>query len=239
MLSGIAIAIRTVILLCMELKYKNYQLEKLNKEDRKELRNFFGGLKDRCSAYILNPKYILPEETLDTYRETNELDFYDILPAEKWADDRTAYMTMYTSFFDSAVSNDVTTFMKRAKRDLEYIGYTYRVKNPQLNFVTVEDLVQLHHTRNTSKVRHFSMVRGLIKMKWEDGLNIAVNPDYAKAKMERLQNSFTMSLDETDGEDPKYLFTSQRLINERMKGGKLHTSIFDLHEANDMEERAY
>jgi hypothetical protein len=219
----------------MELRYKNYRLDRVNKEDGMELRNFFGGIKNGCSAYILNPKYILPEDVLDAYRETNELDFYDILPAEKWADEKTAYMTMYPGFFDSNVSNDLTTFMKRIKHDLEYIGDTYRVKNPQLNFVTVEDLKQKTFTKRAAKVKHFSMVRGLMQMRWEDGLNIAVNPDYAKAKMERFQNSFALYLDETDSNDPKYLLASQKLIDERQKGSrKLHTSIFDLDKTNDI-----
>jgi hypothetical protein len=220
----------------MKLQYKNYQLAKVTDQDRRELRNFFGGIKDNCSVRILNPKHILPENALDTYREKNELDFYDILPANQWTNEKLAYMLLHCGFLDSKVSKDITTFMKMAKHDLEYIGDAYRVKNPQLNFVTVEDLQRFNYRKNKEKVSHFSMVRGLIKMRWEDGLNIAVNPDYESAKMKRFNSGFALALDETDGRDPEYLLASQKLIDERQRGvKKLHNSIFDLKEQNSTE----
>jgi hypothetical protein len=219
----------------MELRYKNYRLTRANEREHIELRNFFGGIKNGCSVRILSPKHILPEEVLDNCRETNELDFYDILPASEWADEKLSYCVMHHSFSDSEVAGDITNFMKMAKHDMEYISDAYHVKNPQLNFVTVEDLQRRHRTGNAKKAQHFSMVRGLIKMRWEDGLHIAVNPDYHRAKMGQVKSGFALSSDET-GDGPKYLFASQKLIDERMRGTKLHTSIFDLDRSKDIAQ---
>jgi hypothetical protein len=221
----------------VELNYKNYLLKKLDGKDKQELCNLFGGLKDGTSVHIINPRYILPKEVLENYNERDEFDFYNILPASRWKDEKLAYLTLHSGFLDSKVSGDVAAFMKRVKADLEYVGDAYRVKNPELNFVAVEDFMKEDFVNaRRSTFRHFSMVRGLIKMKWEDGLNVAFNPDYARVKEERCRNPFARLWGTADNTTPDYLFASQKLIDERQgQSRQLHTSVFDITDRAQQE----